>query len=459
MTERAFAVTIHPMQRESAPVRQAAPAGVSDFPEGVSRGPDGVLCFSGVRLTELAERYGTPLLVLSEDVARAAALRFIDAFRRAFGPRASVSYAAKALALPAFFRALADLDLSFDVVSAGEAAAARFAGIAPERLRLHGNNKPDAELRMAAAGGVGQVVIDNPEELERWIAMPRPAEPPVLLRVAPGLSPDTHEYISTGGRGGKFGFDGPSGEALRGLLRAYAAGVRVAGLHAHLGSQIEDVSIYAASLSYLYDLRRHFHERTGVWLEELNIGGGPAYRYTEERALDAEAWAAEVARAEREAAAGQPPARIGIEPGRAIAAPAGLTVYTVGDAHRVPGFTPVVAVDGGMGDNIRPALYHARYGAARVEGEGPVEVCHIVGRYCESGDVLITNARLPRLRRGDRLAVFGTGAYTFPMSMRYNGVPRPAVVLVRGGEHACVCERETEEDLLRGQRLAPWQVP
>ncbi|MBX5476327.1 MAG: diaminopimelate decarboxylase [Clostridia bacterium] len=417
-----------------------------------------MLCFSGVRLTELADRYGTPLLVLSEDVARAAAGRFIEAFRRAFGPRASVSYAAKALALPAFFRALADLDLSFDVVSAGEVAAARFAGVAPERLRLHGNNKSDDELRLAARGGVGQVVIDNPDELERWIALRREEQPPALLRVAPGLSPDTHEYISTGGRGGKFGFDGPSGEALRGLLRAHEAGVRLAGLHAHLGSQIGDASIYAAGVRYLYDLRRQFAERTGVWLEEVNIGGGPAYRYVDEKPLDAETWAAAVAEAERAAAAGQPPARIGIEPGRAIAAPAGLTIYTAGDTHRVPGFTPVVAVDGGMGDNIRPALYQARYRAARVEGDGPVEICHVVGRYCESGDVLLAGAALPRLRRGDRLAVFGTGAYTFPMSMRYNAVPRPAVVMLRNGEHACVCERETEEDLLRGQRLAPWQA-
>ncbi|MBX6349917.1 MAG: diaminopimelate decarboxylase [Clostridia bacterium] len=435
--------------------------------DGLARDERGRLTFSGVVLDELASRYGTPLLVLSEDVARARAEAILRAFRARLGPKARVSYAVKALAVPAFLRALADLDLDFDVVSLGEVELARRAGVEPRRMRLHGNNKSADEHRLALAGGVREIVLDNPDELERWTALVRggreAAERPtaaLALRVAPGLSPDTHEYIATGGRGGKFGFDLESGEALAGLLRAHAAGLAPVGLHAHVGSQIEEGAIFTETLARLLDLRRAYHEATGVWLGALDVGGGAAYRYTDEIELTPEAWAEAVAAALAARPADEPAPTVGVEPGRAIAAPAGLTVYTVGDAHRVPGFTPVVAVDGGMGDNIRPALYGARYRAelAGPADDRPRERCHVVGRYCESGDVLLRDALLPELRPGDRLVLIGTGAYAFPMSMRYNAVPRPAVVLVREGRDALVVRRETVDDLARGQRLAPWQT-
>lgn len=424
------------------------------------RDPEGILTFSGVPLDALADRYGTPLLVLSANVARARASAFIDSFRLRFGNGVSVSYAAKALAVPAFLKVLANLDLRFDVVSAGEAALAYRAGIAAGRLRLHGNNKSREELELAATGGVGELILDNPEELARWLALPDHAECPVTIRVAPGISPDTHEYISTGGRGGKFGFDLHSGEALAGLLRAHQGGCRLRGIHAHLGSQIETADVYGESLRRLLDLRTEFARRTGLWLEEVNVGGGPAYRYVDEIPLEPDDWAESLHEMFRSALGDGPAPVLGVEPGRAIAAPSGITLYTVGDVRRVPGFAPVISVDGGMGDNIRPALYGARYRlepAKLVHGAGR-ERCHVVGRYCESGDIVVRDAMLPPLGTGDRLAVLGTGAYAFPMSMRYNAVPRPAVVLVEDGRHACVVARETVEDLLRGQRLAPWQT-
>lgn len=336
------------------------------LPLGVERDPQGNLTFSGVSLKELAQTYGTPLYVLSADVARARAQAILQTFHRVLGPRVYVSYAMKALYIPAFLSALKDLPLQFDAASYGEVVAAQKAGIPPSRLRLHGNNKTDRELELAAQGAVGEVIIDNLDELERWLRLPRRGSLRFSLRVAPGISPHTHEYIATGGRGGKFGVDLESGEAFLALREAEKGGLPIQGLHAHLGSQIQEAEVYAEALHRLLDLRAAFFEATGRWLAEVNVGGGAAVRYDREKELSPEAWAESLAHALSRRPRGEPRPVLGIEPGRAIAAPAGLTLYRVGDSHRVEGFAPVVAVDGGMGDNIRPALYGAVYGLSLI---------------------------------------------------------------------------------------------
>ncbi|MDI3269361.1 MAG: diaminopimelate decarboxylase [Bacillota bacterium] len=436
-----------------------SPKEISPLPLGVERTPQGVLTFSGISLKELAAHYGTPLYVLSADVARQRAREILHAFQKVLGPRIYVSYAMKALYIPAFLAALKDLPLHFDAASAGEVLAAQKAGIGPGRLRLHGNNKTDGELRLAAGGGVGEVIVDNLDELSRWLSLSPKEGVRFTLRVAPGISPDTHEYIATGGRGGKFGLDLESGEALLALREAQRGGLPIRGLHAHLGSQIQDPFLYGKALEKLLDLRAAWAGETGRWLEEVNVGGGAAVRYGKENELSPETWAQALADALARRPWREPRPVVGIEPGRAIAAPAGLTLYEVGDGHRVDGFVPVVAVDGGMGDNIRPALYGAHYEAARVEAgtANDEEATHLVGRYCESGDILLREALLPRLRRGDLLAMFLTGAYTHPMAMAYNGIPRAAAVLLEEGRHSLVWRRETEEDLFRFHRMAPWQ--
>ena len=408
------------------------------------------LALGGVAAAQLAERFGTPLYVYDVAVIRrraAAYLRGLEAY-----PGASRAvYACKANATVELIRVLADAGLGADVASQGELAAALRAGVDPALIVVHGNNKSRADLAAAIDAGVALVVVDSLDELGRIEALAAAADrvQRVLVRVTPGIEADTHHKIMTGHHGSKFGLSAP--DALDALDQADAmAHLQPAGLHVHLGSQINDLETYTRAVDWLVALiEEHGLGDLGV----LDLGGGLGVAYVEgdieleiERAL--EAVCAHLT--DRLIAHGLPMPELLIEPGRSIVGPAGTTLYRVGAIKTSGDGTVYAAVDGGMSDNPRPALYGARYDAIvcdRVEAP-PTVTYSIAGKHCESGDVLIDRIALPELHTGDLLAVPVTGAYAASMASNYNLLPRPAAVMVRDGEARLVQRRESVEDLL-----------
>lgn len=415
-----------------------------------------------------------------------------EAFKNSGYPRWEVTYAAKAFFCLAAAQLMDGAGVGLDVVSGGELYTALAAGFPAERILLHGNNKSDAELTEALKAGVGRIVIDNFYELER---LPRLAEGAgggpvrVMLRIAPGVDAETHPSIDTGSRNTKFGFDLPGGQAMEAVARILAEpSLKLTGFHFHIGSQIMSLEPYRQAIAKVMDFAGEAARRHGYEPDEINVGGGLGVRYTagDEPPAIADlitAVTGEVTRGAQRAALPLP--RIIVEPGRSIVGEAGTTLYTVGSIKRVPGMPAFVAVDGGMSDNLRPALYDAPFtavlqpgspggpgaGAAGAGGGArPAEECRIVGKLCESGDVIIEHCRLPRPEPGDLIAVLSTGAYTFSMASRYNRLPRPAVLLLRGGRGRVIVRREHYRDLLRGEqpleeervvlprRLSRWQA-
>jgi diaminopimelate decarboxylase len=410
------------------------------FPETASI-ESGSLSVGGVSANALAERFGTPLVVYCERTLRERA----RLLRRAAGD-ALVVYGTKAFANVALLRLLAEEGLGADVSTQGEIAFARAAGITGERLVMHGNNKSDEELRLAAELGA-LVVLDAPDEPERAAAA---GVSRALIRVTPGVDAETHESIRTGHRGSKFGLE-PE-QTLDALRRALATGLSVEGLHVHVGSQLADARAHLLAVERLAELAARGREELGWTPTIVDVGGGFGVR----QLLDVpeppvEQLVREVVGAvAREWSSRDLPApRVIVEPGRSLVGPAALSLYRVG-AVKQSGDRSWVAVDGGMSDNPRPQLYGARYAALlanRADEDGTADYA-IAGKHCESGDVLIESVRLPAPRRGDLLAVPATGAYTLAMSSNYNGVPRPAAVLVADGEAREILRRETIEDLL-----------
>jgi diaminopimelate decarboxylase len=410
------------------------------FPETASI-ESGSLSVGGVSANALAERFGTPLVVYCERTLRERA----RLLRRAAGD-ALVVYGTKAFANVALLRLLAEEGLGADVSTQGEIAFARAAGITGERLVMHGNNKSDEELRLAAQLGA-LVVLDAPDEPERAAAA---GVSRALIRVTPGVDAETHESIRTGHRGSKFGLE-PE-QTLDALRRALATGLSVEGLHVHVGSQLADARAHLLAVERLAELAARGREELGWTPTIVDVGGGFGVR----QLLDVpeppvEQLVREVVGAvAREWSSRDLPApRVIVEPGRSLVGPAALSLYRVG-AVKQSGDRSWVAVDGGMSDNPRPQLYGAKYAALlanRADEDGTADYA-IAGKHCESGDVLIESVRLPVPRRGDLLAVPATGAYTLAMSSNYNGLPRPAAVLVADGEAREILRRETMEDLL-----------
>jgi diaminopimelate decarboxylase len=399
---------------------------------------------------------------MNEEVVRANCRAYREAFR-AYPGAAVVAYAAKALFNLALAAVFAQEGLHLDVVSAGELHTALAAGFPPARIHFHGNNKSPDELESALDVGVARIIVDNFHELELLdsAARRRGTRQAVLLRVAPGIEAHTHEYIRTGSQDSKFGFDLASGQAFEAARAAGAArGLRYMGLHAHVGSQILDTRVVGPLVEAMLDLGAAIRHDAGLALGELNLGGGAGIRYAGD---DATLPPAVLATAMADAVVAGCAARdlplpvLSVEPGRSIVGEAGIALYTVGSTKRVPGFLPWVAVDGGMGDNIRPALYQAAYtvAAAGRMGEGPAERVQVVGRYCESGDFLARDVDLPRLQAGDVLAFFSAGAYQYPMASNYNRVPRPCLLLVSAGRSDVIVERESLADLVARDRLPP----
>jgi diaminopimelate decarboxylase len=401
----------------------------------------GQLVIGGLRTRELAERFGTPLYVYCEETIRARAREVREA-----APGARLVWAAKSFPNVAVLRLLAEEGYGALVASLGELAYARAAGLSGEQLVVHGNAKPDEQLRTAAEVGA-LVVLDAEGEAARAAAA---GVRRVLVRATLGVEADTHEAIQTGHHGSKFGL--PPDDVVRTVEEARSLGLEVAGLHVHVGSQIVDAASHEATIALLGELVVRCRDELGWTPEIVDAGGGFAVRHV----LDepdaplgelARAVVDAVARAFDERGLAQP--QLLLEPGRALVGRAGLTLYTVRSVKRLDGVT-WAAVDGGMSDNPRPALYGARYtalSAARAD-EPAGETVSIAGLHCESGDVLIDDVALPPPRAGDLLAVPATGGYTLAMSSNYNATPRPAAVLVGGGEARVIRRRETLEDLL-----------
>lgn len=420
-------------------------------------GPGGRLEVGGVDACELAERYGTPLYVLDEEALRARCREYVEAFRRA-APGATVAYAAKAFLSKAMARLAHEEGLHLDVASFGELRVALAAGFPPERITFHGNFKKDEEVRAALGAGVGLFVADSFEELRAVSAAARSLgkKQRALVRVAPGIDPHTFEAVSTGGFDTKFGFTAANGAALRAVEECLAAeGIELAGLHAHIGSQILSLDPYRLLVEKLLELAEEIGRKTGWTPGFLGLGGGLGIRYSEADVPPApEDLARTVAEALRRGARDRnlPEPKIGVEPGRSIVGEAGLTLYRVGPVKEVPsedGGTRVYAtVDGGLSDNPRPLMYGATYPAvlANRASETPARLIRVAGRHCET-DTLF-DVPLPLPRPGDILAVQCTGAYNHSMASNYNCFFRPPVVFVRGGSSRAVVRRETEEDLL-----------
>jgi len=416
----------------------------------------GHLEIGGVDTVELVKTFGTPLYVMDEALIRRRARAFVEAFRRT-GLKFQVAYASKAFCTMAMCRLAEQEGLSLDVVSDGELHTALSAGFPAERIHFHGNNKTPFEIEMGLDAGIGCFVADNFTELGllNEIAGAKGKTANVLLRVTPGVEAHTHEFISTGQTDSKFGFDIGTGQAKRAAAMAKEMpNLNLRGLHAHIGSQIFEVEGYRLTIERLAQFAAEVRRELGVVFSVLNVGGGFGIRYVEgDRPLAPETFVQAIADAVRNefAKADYPLPEVWIEPGRSIVGDAGTTLYTVGSQKDIPGVRKYVAVDGGMSDNIRPALYDAKYEAilANRANEAPEEVVSIAGKACESGDMLIWDLPLPKVETGDILAVFCTGAYNYSMASNYNRIRRPAVVFVMDGRADLVVRRESHEDLTR----------
>jgi diaminopimelate decarboxylase len=457
--------TAGPRPLDAAGLDELAP---SVWPRGARRGEDGGLRIAGVDVRDLAEEYGTPLFVVDEADFRSRAAEFAASFGAS-----AVHYAAKAFLCTEVARWVADEGLSLDVASGGELAVAQRAGFPPERIAMHGNNKSTEELVAAVEAGVGRIVLDSFHEIVRLdaVARERGAVVPVMVRLTVGVEAHTHEFIATAHEDQKFGFSiaggaaSPAAEAVRRVLAS--DGLALVGLHSHIGSQIFDTEGFEVAAHRVVRFLAQLHKEHGgdamLALTTLDLGGGFGIAYrADETPVDISELAEElrgIVKRECHAADLDVP-ELAVEPGRAIAAPGTVTLYEVGTLKDVPlgrsAARRYVSVDGGMSDNIRTALYDAFYDCRLVsrsserDGSGEAVLSRVVGKHCESGDIVVRDCWLPAdLAPGDLLAVAATGAYCYSMASSYNRLPRPAVVAVRDGAARVLLRRETLEDQFR----------
>ncbi|MFJ4187718.1 diaminopimelate decarboxylase [Kitasatospora sp. NPDC089509] len=420
----------------------------------VSRNAEGVATVGGIDVKRLAAEFGTPAYVLDEEDFRSRA----RAWRDAFGTEADVYYAGKAFLSKAIVRWLHEEDLNLDVCSVGELAVALAAGMPPARIALHGNNKSVDELEHAVKSGVGRIVVDSYEEIERLaaIAARQGVRQQVLIRITVGVEAHTHEFIATAHEDQKFGLSlngGSAAEAVRRVLGHAALELR--GIHSHIGSQIFDMAGFEVAARRVVGLLAEIRDEHGVELPEIDLGGGLGIAYTSEddprEPAEIAAALADIVRRECAAARLNAP-RLSVEPGRAIVGPTAFTLYEVGTVKPLEGLRTYVSVDGGMSDNIRTALYDAEYSVALVSRTSDAEpmLVRVVGKHCESGDIVVRDAFLPAdLAAGDLIAVPATGAYCRSMASNYNHALKPPVLAVKDGAARVIVRRETEEDLLR----------
>ena len=420
----------------------------------------GHLVIGGVDALNLAKEFGSPLVVYDVQKIKQQFRAFQNAFAKE-NVNYAISYASKAFATMAIYQVINELGGHVDVVSGGELYTALQAGFPAAKISFHGNNKTAAELLMAVQNHVGVIILDNFTEIKLLgqILQETNSQMQVMLRLTPGVSAHTHEYDQTGQEDSKFGFDIRSGQAEQAFLQVKAnAQMELIGLHAHIGSQILETAGFKLEVERLMQLVKDWQQKYDYQPHVLNLGGGFGIRYTEQDdTLTAQTFINQIVQTVKKCAQISHlkiPA-IWIEPGRSIVGEAGYSLYTIGARKEVPGLLPYVAVDGGMGDNIRPALYQAQYEAVLAEKPHaePVETVRLAGRYCESGDIIIDKLALPKSKPGDVIAVLATGAYGYSMAANYNRVPRPAVVFAENGQAQVVVTRETYADIVSHDRF------
>jgi diaminopimelate decarboxylase len=432
------------------------------FLHGTSRiNANGHLEIGGCDVTGLAQEFGTPLYVVDETLVRLRAREFMDAFRST-GMKFQVAYASKAFCVMAMCRLAEEEGMSLDVVSDGELYTALQAGFPAARIHFHGNNKTPEEILMALDANIGCFVVDNFIEMQllNALAADKGKHVNVLLRITPGVEAHTHEYISTGQQDSKFGFDLGNGTAFRAVEQTLKLpNLKLLGVHSHIGSQIFEVEGFRLAVEKVASFAIEVRDKLGETFTVLNLGGGFGIRYVEgDTPLPVGTYVQAISEAIIATClkADFPLPEIWIEPGRSMVGDAGTTLYTIGTSKDIPGIRKYIAVDGGMTDNPRPALYGSKYEAVLANRANDVadEVVSVAGKACESGDMLIWDLNLPAVKTGDLLAVFSTGAYNYAMASNYNRIRRPAVVFVKDGKADLVVARESYSDIV-GNDLIP----
>lgn len=417
----------------------------------------GHLTIAGCDTVSLAREYGTPVYVMDEALIRENCALFRESFKTYYNGAGMAVYASKALSCKGIYRIMEQEEMGIDVVSQGELYTALSVGFPVDRIYFHGNNKSEEELRYALEKGVGCIVVDNAEELANLNALAREMgkRPGIMFRIKPGIDAHTHDFVKTGQIDSKFGLALETGEALAVLKEAVAMEhVHLKGVHCHIGSQIFDIEPFKLAAKVMLRLIAQLKKETGFEVEQLNLGGGFGIKYTaEDEPVPYELYMKEVSATVKETVKElelkQP--FILIEPGRSITGPAGITLYTVGSVKEIPNIRTYVSVDGGMTDNPRYALYHAKYDMAIANkmNEAKNTVVTVAGKCCETGDLLGEKVPLQQAEAGDTLAVFATGAYNYSMASRYNRTPIAPIVMVKDGKSHLVVKRETLDDLIR----------
>ena len=417
----------------------------------------GHLTVGGMDTVELAKGYGTPLYIMDEGLIREHCRSFRESMDKYYGGQGLVCYASKAFCCKAMCRIMLEEGLGLDVVSEGELYTALSVGFPPEKLCFHGNNKTDHELSYALENGVGRIIVDNIYELERLdrLAEKTGRTANIMYRIKPGIDAHTHNFIMTGQIDSKFGFALETGEAYEAVKKAIECShINLVGLHCHIGSQIFDIDPFVKAAEVMLTFIAKIKDELGFEVKELNLGGGFGIRYTEEDApVGYDKYMEKVSEKVKEVCAEKNVKLpfILIEPGRSIAAPAGITLYTVGGRKEIPNIRTYVSVDGGMGDNPRYALYQSKYDVevANKANLPKTETVTVAGKCCETGDLIGEGMPIQPVEPGDILAVLATGAYNYSMSSNYNRIPKPPVVMIRDGKSRVVVKRETFEDIVR----------
>ena len=417
----------------------------------------GHLTVGGMDTVELAKEYGTPLYIMDEGLIREHCRSFRESMDKYYGGQGLVCYASKAFCCKAMCRIMLEEGLGLDVVSEGELYTALSVGFPPEKLCFHGNNKTDHELSYALENGVGRIIVDNIYELERLdrLAEKTGRTANIMYRIKPGIDAHTHNFIMTGQIDSKFGFALETGEAYEAVKKAIECShINLVGLHCHIGSQIFDIDPFVKAAEVMLTFIAKIKDELGFEVKELNLGGGFGIRYTEEDApVGYDKYMEKVSEKVKEVCAEKNVKLpfILIEPGRSIAAPAGITLYTVGGRKEIPNIRTYVSVDGGMGDNPRYALYQSKYDVevANKANLPKTETVAVAGKCCETGDLIGEGMPIQPVEPGDILAVLATGAYNYSMSSNYNRIPKPPVVMIRDGKSRVVVKRETFEDIVR----------
>ena len=417
----------------------------------------GHLTVSGTDTVELAAQYGTPLYVMDEEMVRKNCRRFNDSMKKFYGDKGEVHYASKAFSCMEMCRIIASENIGLDAVSIGELYTALKAGFPMDKIGFHGNNKTDAELEFAVDNSVGHIIVDNVSELHRLeaIAAEKGKKPAIMFRIKPGIDAHTHDFVKTGQIDSKFGFALETGEAFEAVKEALKCeNVELAGLHCHIGSQIFDIAPFEEAAKVMLGFIAKIKAELGYEVPGLNLGGGFGIKYMEKD--DPQPFevflerVSGVVKSECEKLGLNQPFMY-IEPGRSIAAPAGMTLYTVGARKEIPNIRTYISVDGGMADSPRYILYKSEYEAivANKANEERTEKVTIAGKCCESGDLIGENMKLQHAESGDIIAVCATGAYNYSMSSNYNRLQKPAVVFVNKGESRIAVKRETLDDIIR----------